>query len=103
MSTELKNTALNLLTCRHLTGVGKRVAERLAHLGIQHVQDLLFHLPMRYQDRTRVSAIRNIIPGEHVVIEGDIAAVSTPKIGRTRLLLSLADASGRLALRFFLC
>ncbi len=92
---------LSLLPCEYLTGVGKRIAERLAHLGIYHVQDLLFHLPLRYQDRTRVYPITNLIPGEHVVIEGEIEAVTTPKIGRTRLLCRIKDSTGRVMLRFF--
>lgn len=92
---------LNSLSCEHLTGVGKRTAERLAHLGIHCVQDVLFHLPFRYQDRTRVYPIASLAPGEHVVIEGEIDSVSTPKVGRTRLLCRLHDASGRISLRFF--
>ncbi|HSW69484.1 MAG TPA: ATP-dependent DNA helicase RecG [Gammaproteobacteria bacterium] len=92
---------LGLLSCQHLTGVGKRIAERLAHMGIHYVQDLLFHLPLRYQDRTRVHAIKQLLPGEHVVIEGEIETVSTPKAGRTRLFVRVKDPSGHLHLRFF--
>jgi ATP-dependent DNA helicase RecG len=92
---------LSMLPCQHLAGVGKRIAERLAHLGIHHVQDLLFHLPLRYQDRTRVYPIANVAPGDHVVIEGEIESVMIPKAGRTRLLCQLRDPSGRIRLRFF--
>ena len=97
------NTSLDLsaLPCENLHGVGKRVAERLAHLGINCVQDLLFHLPLRYQDRTRVYPVRAIEAGDHVVVEGVIETVATPKVGRTRLLCQLRDDSGRLHLRFF--
>ena len=96
-----KNIDLSLLPCQNLTGVGKKIAERLAHLGIHHVQDLLFHLPLRYQDRTRVYPIRSLSPGEHVVIEGYVDAVTTPKVGRTRLLCHVRDATGSINLRFF--
>lgn len=92
---------LSTLSCQHLSGVGKRGAELLARLGIHHVQDLLFHLPLRYQDRTRVYPIRDVLPGDHVVVEGEIEVVSTPKVGRTRLLCRINDVSGRLFLRFF--
>ncbi|MCD6040124.1 MAG: recG [Gammaproteobacteria bacterium] len=92
---------LSSLSCQHLRGVGQRIAERLARLGIQHVQDLLFHLPFRYQDRTRVHCIGDIMPGNHVVIEGEMVAVSTPKGGRTKLLCRLEDRTGRVHLRFF--
>ncbi len=101
MKTHQSNTDLSLLPCQHLTGVGKRIAERLAHIGIYHVQDLLFHLPLRYQDRTRIHRVRDLLPGEHVVVEGEVESVTTPKIGRTRLFVRINDASGKLHLRFF--
>lgn len=83
-------------------GVGKRIAERLERLGISYVQDLLFHLPMRYQDRTRIYPMGGLTPGEHVVIEGVLETVSTPLHGgRTRLLCCVRDATGRIHLRFF--
>lgn len=92
---------LSLIPCEQLTGVGKRTAERLAHLGIHHVQDVLFHLPFRYQDRTQIYPIRTVSPGDHVVIEGEIATLSLPKGGRTRLLCRLDDTSSHIHLRFF--
>lgn len=92
---------LGLLPCQHLTGVGKQTAERLAHMGIHSVQDLLFHLPLRYQDQTRVHPIGKLLPGEHVVVEGTIDTVMTPKIGRTRFFIRLSDPSGHLHVRFF--
>lgn len=94
-------TELSHMPCEALKGVGKRIAERLAHLEIYHVQDLLFHLPLRYQDRTRIYPIRTLRPGDHTVIEGEIATISLPKGGRTRLLCRLNDASGHVHLRFF--
>ncbi|HLB57566.1 MAG TPA: hypothetical protein VJL60_02005, partial [Gammaproteobacteria bacterium] len=63
MEKKINTLDLSLLPCQQLTGVGKRIAERLAQIGIWHVQDLLFHLPLRYQDRTRVYPIRDLIPG----------------------------------------
>ncbi len=101
MKTETKIVDLSLLPCQHLTGVGKRIAERLSHLGIHNVQDLLFHLPLRYQDRTRVYAIRDLHPGDHVVVEGQVETIMNPKAGRTRLFIGLKDPTGRLHLRFF--
>jgi ATP-dependent DNA helicase RecG len=92
---------LGSLPCQHLSGVGKSISERLAHLGIHFVQDLLFHLPLRYQDRTRVYPMRNLTPGEHVVVEGEIESINFPKVGKTRLLCRIKDISGRLQLRFF--
>jgi ATP-dependent DNA helicase RecG len=96
-----KTIDLSTLPCDKLKGVGKNIADKLANLGIHCVQDLLFHLPLRYQDRTRVYPIANLAPGDHVVLEGDIENVATPKIGRTRLICQLRDATGRIHLRFF--
>lgn len=101
MKTNNQNIDLSLLPCQHLTGVGKKIAERLAHIGIHHVQDLLFHLPIRYQDRTRVHVIRELLPGEHIVVEGTVDTVNTPKAGRTRLFIRIKDQTGHLYLRFF--
>lgn len=94
-------TDLSVLPCYALKGVGKSIADKLAHLGIHNVQDLLFHLPLRYQDRTRVHPISGLRPGDHVVVEGEVESVTTPKVGKTRLLCQLRDPSGRIHLRFF--
>ena len=84
-----------------LKGVGPRMAERLARLHIHSVQDLLFHLPFRYQDRTRVVPIGALRPGDEVVVEGEVQ-LSEIKFGRRRMLLSrISDGTGSLTLRFF--
>ena len=95
------NKNLQTLSCRSLQGVGKSIAERLANLGIHFVQDLLFHLPLRYQDRTRCYPIRSLNPGDHVLIQGTLENISFPKGGRTRMLCQLRDFTGAVYLRFF--
>ena len=55
-----------------LDGVGPRLAERLQGLGIHNVSDLLFHLPLRYEDRTRLTPIGGLAPGVAAQIEGEI-------------------------------
>jgi len=98
----LKNeNLLNKLSCDVLSGVGKQTAAHLLELRIKTVQDLLFHLPFRYQDRTRLSPIKNSRIGEHVVLQGKITSIVMPKWGRTRLLCRLEDSTGVLFLRFF--
>ena len=52
-----------------LKGIGEQVAEKLSRLGITQVQDLLFHLPLRYQDRTRIRPIGSLVVGQEVMIE----------------------------------
>ena len=54
-----------------LRGVGPGLATRLAKLGIRSVQDLYFHLPVRYEDRTRIVPIGSLRAGERAVIEGE--------------------------------
>ncbi len=84
-----------------LKGVGARNAEKLARLGIASVQDLLFHLPLRYQDRTRIQPIGSLRRGEQAVIEGEIDLAEI-KFGRRRsLMVHLSDGTGSIYLRFF--
>ncbi|MFK7829956.1 MAG: ATP-dependent DNA helicase RecG [Congregibacter sp.] len=85
-----------------LRGVGPKLANRLQAYGISSVEDLLFHLPLRYQDRTRVTPIGALQDGAEVVIEGTVALVSVAGGGRRRsLLVKLQDGTGTATLRFF--
>ncbi|MDP2636244.1 MULTISPECIES: ATP-dependent DNA helicase RecG [unclassified Pseudoalteromonas] len=84
-----------------LKGVGPKMAERLKKLGISTVQDMLFHLPLRYEDRTRIYAINELQAHSHVSIE---ATIETSQItfGKRRMLVcQVNDGTGRLTLRFF--
>lgn len=86
---------------RELKGVGDAMAEKLAKLHLNTVQDLLFHLPIRYQDRTRVVPIGQLRFGDEAVIEG-ISTGCEIKMGKRRsLLCRIKDATGTLCLRFF--
>ncbi|MGV6825732.1 MAG: ATP-dependent DNA helicase RecG [bacterium] len=84
-----------------LKGVGPKRAEKLAQLGISSVQELLFHLPFRYEDRTRVVPIGSLRAGDQVAIEGEVNHAEI-RFGRRRsLLVHLGDGTGSLILRFF--
>jgi len=84
-----------------LKGAGPRTVERLAGLGIHTVQDLLFHLPLRYEDRTHVTPIGALRPGATALLEGRIELAQI-RFGRKRsLIAALADGTGRVQLRFF--
>ena len=60
-----------------LRGVGNAVAQKLARLGLATLQDVLFHLPLRYEDRTRVVPVGAIRPGQRATIEGQIDHAET--------------------------
>ena len=84
-----------------LPGVGERLAGRLAALGLVRESDLLFHLPLRFEDRTRVTALNRVRPGSTAQVEGRVVHQSI-RYGRTRMLLAtLADDSGQISLRLF--
>jgi len=74
---------LDALPVTVLKGVGPRVAARLERLGIRTVQDLLFHLPMRYEDRTRVVPMGSLRHGEHAVVQGEVDLAEV-RFGRRR-------------------
>jgi ATP-dependent DNA helicase RecG len=84
-----------------LKGVGPRIAANLAGLGIESVQDILFHLPLRYQDRTRVCPVGGVRPGEQVLIEACVSHAQIRHGRRRSLLVQVSDGSGSLVLRFF--
>ncbi|MGD2112348.1 MAG: DEAD/DEAH box helicase, partial [Gammaproteobacteria bacterium] len=84
-----------------LKGVGPKVAGRLERLGLRTVQDVLFHLPLRYEDRTRIVPMGAVRVGETVVVQGQVELAEV-KFGRRRsLLVRISDGTGALTLRFF--
>ncbi|AWL13350.1 DNA helicase [Saliniradius amylolyticus] len=84
-----------------LKGVGSKVAEKLAKLGLATVQDVLFHLPLRYEDRTRIYPVSDLLPGIHASVEAEVMQADI-QFGRRRMLVvRVSDGSGTLTLRFF--
>jgi ATP-dependent DNA helicase RecG len=84
-----------------LRGVGETLAERLRALGVETTQDLLFLLPLRYEDRTRVVPLGELIPGQRAAVEGEVLLTEVAFRGRRQMLCKIADGSGFLTLRFF--
>lgn len=84
-----------------LPGIGPRLAERLRRLGIHSAEDALLHLPLRYQDRSQVTPIAQLLPGIEAQIEAEIVNSEVTTQGRRFLLCHLRDATGSLTLRFF--
>jgi ATP-dependent DNA helicase RecG len=84
-----------------LRGVGDALASKLARLGVFTLQDLLFLLPLRYEDRTRVVPIGTLTVGARAVVEAQVQLTEVVFRGRRQLLSRVADGSGFLTLRFF--
>ncbi len=97
----LENSGIARIPVRELRGVGPRLAARLANYGVHQVEDLLFHLPLRYQDRTRVTPIAAASEGADVVVEGEVRAADIVFGRRRSLVARIQDGSGTLTLRFF--
>ncbi len=84
-----------------LKGVGPSMAEKLAKVGLISIQDLLFHLPNRYEDRTRVTSIRDCFPGVFTNIIGEVTGSQIINGKRRMLVVTIQDGSGTVNLRFF--
>jgi ATP-dependent DNA helicase RecG len=84
-----------------LSGIGKQTVLRLQKLGIHNSQDLLFHLPLRYEDRTRVYPIGSLSPGMSVLITGTVDYTDMLLQGRRSLICRISDSTGFINLRFF--
>jgi len=84
-----------------MKGVGAKTAELLAKLGIVSVQDILFHLPLRYEDRTRLCAIRDIWPAQQVSVQGIVQSSDIIFGKRRSWVVVLSDGTGSITLRFF--
>jgi ATP-dependent DNA helicase RecG len=84
-----------------LHGVGPQVASRLKALGITRELDLLFHRPLRYEDRTRIVPLGRVRPETRVQVEGRVIHQEVVQRRRRMLLVTLADDTGQLTLRFF--
>ena len=92
---------LDAMPVTMLKGVGPSSARKLQQLGIRTIQDVLFHLPFRYQDRTRITPIGSARPGDHVVIDARVDHAQV-RFGRRRsLLVQVSDGTGSLLLRYF--
>ncbi|WHR52811.1 ATP-dependent DNA helicase RecG [Vibrio furnissii] len=92
---------LSAIPLSSLSGVGAKVAEKLEKIGLNSVQDLLFHLPLRYEDRTRVYPIIKLHPGLWAAVQGKVMAVDTTFGRRKMLTVKISDGNGTLTLRFF--
>ena len=84
-----------------LKGVGPALAKKLEKLGLHRVEDLLFLLPLRYEDRTQLVKIGALAAGARCLVSGEVLLAETAYRGRRNLLVRVSDGSGQLTLRFF--
>ena len=84
-----------------LSGVGAAISEKLSRIGIHNLQDLLFHLPNRYEDRTRITPIADLRPEQYATIEGFVQTCDVQFGRRPILTVTLSDGTSKIMLRFF--
>lgn len=84
-----------------LNGVGPALARKLERLDLYRVEDLLFLLPLRYEDRTQLVRIGSLLPGQRCLVSGEVLLAETVYRGRRNLLVRISDGTGQLTLRFF--
>ncbi len=84
-----------------LAGVGPALAKKLERLNLHRVEDLLFLLPLRYEDRTQLVKLGALVPGERCLVTGEVLLAEIAYRGRRNLLVRIGDGSGQLTLRFF--
>ena len=84
-----------------LKGVGEKGLIKLNKIGIRTVEDLLFHLPIRYQDKTKLTKISDLEPGNKYFIEGVVEKSNIIFYKKRMFLVRLSDSSGFIQLRFF--
>ncbi|OCH40196.1 ATP-dependent DNA helicase RecG [Aliivibrio fischeri] len=97
----MTNTMLSAIPLTSLAGVGAKVAEKLEKIGLVSIQDLLFHLPLRYEDRTRVYPMARVHSGLFAAVQGKVMSCDMQFGKRKMLLVKISDGNGTITLRFF--
>ncbi|MBI6547686.1 ATP-dependent DNA helicase RecG [Xenorhabdus lircayensis] len=97
----MKGQLLDAIPLTTLRGVGASQLTKLAELGLVNLQDLLLHLPLRYEDQTRLYTINELLPGIYATVTGEILRTNVA-FGRRRIMIcQISDGTGILTLRFF--
>ncbi|SFU59966.1 ATP-dependent DNA helicase RecG [Xenorhabdus koppenhoeferi] len=97
----MKGQLLDAIPLTTLHGVGASQVAKLAKLGLINLQDLLLHLPLRYEDQTRLYTINELLPGIYATITGEVLRTNVI-FGRRRIMTcQISDGTGVLTLLFF--
>ncbi|MGQ9449937.1 MULTISPECIES: ATP-dependent DNA helicase RecG [Leclercia] len=97
----MQGRLLDAVPLNSLTGVGAAQSSKLAKIGLYTVQDLLLHLPLRYEDRTQLYQIGDLLPGIYATVEGEVLNSNITFGGRRMMTCQISDGSGILTMRFF--
>ena len=97
----MKGRLLDAIPLSSLAGVGASQSSKLAKIGLYTLQDLLLHLPLRYEDRTQLCTIDQLLPGIHTTVEGEVLNCNITFGGRRMMTCQISDGTGILTLRFF--
>ena len=85
-----------------LKGIGPSIVEKLNLIGIFNLRDLCFHLPFGYQDRTKITQIVNLQPGDEKLIKVKILSAQSLYRPRKMMVLKSTDESSTINVRFFI-
>jgi ATP-dependent DNA helicase RecG len=91
-----------LAPVQYVKGVGPQRAEALSRVGVHTAEDLLLHMPMRYEDRRAFAQVADLRPGMRVSVSGEVAVAGLRRARRLLIYeIRLDDGSGRLKAIFF--
>ncbi|PJD96863.1 MAG: ATP-dependent DNA helicase RecG [Legionella sp.] len=88
-------------SCETLAGIGPALASKLEKCGLKTINDLLFHLPYKYQDRTRITPIQDLRPNDWAVVAGKVCKTEVKYGKKIMLYCYIEDPTGIIKLRFF--
>ncbi|MDU7100003.1 MAG: DEAD/DEAH box helicase, partial [Enterobacter sp.] len=97
----MKGRLLDAIPLNSLTGVGAAQSSKLAKIGLHTVQNLLLHLPLRYEDRTQLYKIGDLLPAIYATVEGEVLNCNITFGGRRMMTCQISDGTGILTMRFF--
>ena len=84
-----------------LKGIGEKALIKLNRIGVKSVEDLLFHLPIRYQDKTKITKISSLAEGKKYLIEGIVEKANVIFYKKRMFVVRVSDDTGFMQLRFF--
>ncbi|MDI7383146.1 ATP-dependent DNA helicase RecG [Cronobacter dublinensis] len=97
----MRGRLLDAVPLSSLTGVGASQSAKLAKIGLHTVQDLLLHFPLRYEDRTHLYPINDLLPGIYATVEGEVLNCNITFGNRRMMTCQISDGTGILTMRFF--